>query len=104
MFDRISRDVPVGEVRPFEPGLEVLTERHPQLLKAFGKFSKRANQMGNLGGGNHFIELASKDMAPRHMIHLPDRDLAYFAEGSEQFADDVEAVHWAQEYAMANRR
>ncbi len=145
VFDQISRDVPVGRdqhadgrvlvdaVRPFEPGLKALTERHPQLLKAFGKFSKWANQMGTLGGGNHFIEvcldehervwvmlhsgsrgignaiatyfieLARKDMA-RHMIHLPDRDLAYFAEGSEHFADYVEAVHWAQEYAMANRQ
>ena len=145
VFDQISRDVPVGRdqhadgqvlvdaVRPFEPGLKALTERHPQLLKAFGKFSKWANQMGTLGGGNHFIEvcldehervwvmlhsgsrgignaiatyfieLARKDMA-RHMIHLPDRDLAYFVEGSEHFADYVEAVHWAQEYAMANRQ
>ena len=145
VFDQISRDVPVGRdqhadgrvlvdaVRPFEPGLKALTERHPQLLKAFGKFSKWANQMGTLGGGNHFIEvcldeheqvwvmlhsgsrgignaiatyfieLARKDMA-RHMIQLPDRDLAYFAEGSEHFADYVEAVHWAQEYAMANRQ
>jgi len=145
VFDQITRDVPVGRdqhadgsvlvdaVRPFEAGLKALTERHPQLLKAFGKFSKWANQMGTLGGGNHFIEvcldehervwvmlhsgsrgignaiatyfieLARKDMA-RHMIHLPDRDLAYFAEGSEHFADYVEAVHWAQEYAMANRQ
>jgi tRNA-splicing ligase RtcB len=145
VFDQISRDVPVGRdqhadgrvlvdaVRPFEAGLKALTERHPQLLKAFGKFSKWANQMGTLGGGNHFIEvcldeheqvwvmlhsgsrgignaiatyfieLAREDMA-RHMIHLPDRDLAYFAEGSEHFADYVEAVHWAQEYAMANRQ
>ncbi len=145
VFDQISRDVPVGRdqhadgrvlvdaVRPFEPGLKALTERHPQLLKAFGKFSKWASQMGTLGGGNHFIEvcldeheqvwvmlhsgsrgignaiatyfieLPRKDMA-RHTIHLPDRDLAYFAEGSEHFADYVEAVHWAQEYAMANRR
>ena len=145
VFDQISRDVPVGRdqhadacvlveaVRPFESGLKALTERHPQLLKAFGKFSKWANQMGTLGGGNHFIEvcldeheqvwvmlhsgsrgignaiatyfieLARKDMA-RHMIHLPDRDLAYFAEGSEHFADYVEAVHWAQVYAMANRQ
>jgi len=145
VFDQISRDVPVGRdqhtdgrvlvdaVRPFEPGLKALTERHPQLLKAFGKFSKWANQMGTLGGGNHFIEvcldereqvwvmlhsgsrgignaiatyfieLARKDME-RHMIHLPDRDLAYFTEGSEHFADYVEAVHWAQEYAMANRQ
>ncbi|KIN89187.1 RtcB family protein [Thauera sp. SWB20] len=145
VFDQITRDVPVGRdqhadgrvlvdaVRPFEPGLKALTEHHPQLLKAFGKFSKWVNQMGTLGGGNHFIEvcldeheqvwvmlhsgsrgignaiamyfieLARKDMA-RHRIHLPDRDLAYFAEGSEHFADYVEAVHWAQEYAMANRQ
>ena len=145
VFDQISRDVPVGRdqhadgrvlvdaVRPFEPGLKALTERHPQLLKAFGKFSKWANQMGTLGGGNHFIEvcldeadrvwvmlhsgsrgignaiatyfieLARKDMV-RHRVQLPDRDLAYFAEGSEHFADYVEAVHWAQEYAMANRQ
>ena len=60
VFDQISRDVPVGRdqhadgrvlvdaVRPFEPGLKALTERHPQLLKAFGKFSKWANQMGTL--------------------------------------------------------
>ncbi|MBK7000576.1 MAG: RtcB family protein [Rhodoferax sp.] len=144
VFDQISRDVPVGRdqhrdervlveaVKPFEPGLKSLTDRHPELLKAFGKFSKWANQMGTLGGGNHFIEvcldetnqvwvmlhsgsrgignaiasyfivLARKDME-RWMIQLPDRDLAYFPEGSEHFADYLEAVHWAQEYAMQNR-
>jgi tRNA-splicing ligase RtcB len=144
VFDQISRDVPVGRAQhadnrvlvdaaqPFEPRLKALTDRHPQLLKAFGKFSKWANQMGTLGGGNHFIEvcldetdqvwvmlhsgsrgignaiasyfieLARKDME-RWMIQLPDRDLAYFPEGSEHFADYVEAVHWAQEYAMQNR-
>lgn len=145
VFEQISRDVPVGRaqhadaktlmdaVRPFEPGLKVLTDRHPELLKTFGKFSKWMNQMGTLGGGNHFIEvcldesnqvwvmlhsgsrgignaiadyfikLARKDME-RWMIHLPDSDLAYFPEGSEYFADYVEAVHWAQDYAFANRQ
>jgi tRNA-splicing ligase RtcB len=145
VFEQISRDVPVGRaqhadantlmdaVRPFEPELKVLTDRHPELLKTFGKFSKWMNQMGTLGGGNHFIEvcldesnqvwvmlhsgsrgignaiadyfikLARKDME-RWMIHLPDRDLAYFPEGSEYFADYVEAVHWAQDYAFANRQ
>jgi tRNA-splicing ligase RtcB len=144
VFDQISRDVPVGRaqhsdervlvdaVKAFEPGLKSLTDRHPELLKAFGKFSKWTNQMGTLGGGNHFIEvcldesnqvwvmlhsgsrgignaiasyfiaLARKDME-RWMIQLPDRDLAYFPEGSEHFADYVEAVHWAQDYAMQNR-
>ena len=144
VFDQISRDVPVGRnqhkddrilvdaAKPFEPGLKALTDRHPQLLKAFGKFSNWMNQMGTLGGGNHFIEvcldesdqiwvmlhsgsrgignaiadyfirLARKDME-RLMVQLPDQDLAYFPEGSEFFADYVEAVHWAQEYAMQNR-
>ncbi|MGH8856508.1 MAG: RtcB family protein, partial [Polaromonas sp.] len=69
VFEQISRDVPVGSAqhadhrvlvdaaRPFEPRLKALTERHPQLLKSFGKFSKWTNQMGTLGGGNHFIEV-----------------------------------------------
>ena len=145
VFDQISRDVPVGRgqhpddrvlvdaARPFEPGLKALTDRHPPLLKAFGKFSKWMNQMGTLGGGNHFIEvcldeadqvwvmlhsgsrgignamadyfiqLARQDME-RWMIQLPDRDLAYFPEGSEHFADYIEAVRWAQDYAMQNRQ
>ena len=145
VFDQITRDVPVGRaqhadnrvlvdaVQPFEPGLKRLTDRHPELLKSFGKFSKWMNQMGSLGGGNHFIEvcldeadqvwvmlhsgsrgignaiadhfikLARKDME-RWMINLPDRDLAYFPEGTEHFDDYVEAVHWAQEYAMQNRQ
>jgi len=47
----------VAAARPFEPGLKALTDRHPHLLKAFGKFSKWTNQMGTLGGGNHFIEV-----------------------------------------------
>jgi tRNA-splicing ligase RtcB len=40
----------------------------------------------------------------RHQQRLPDRDLAYFAEGSTLFDDYVEAVEWAQDYAAANRR
>jgi len=145
VFDQMTRDVPVGRgqhsddrvlvdaVQPFEAGLKALTDRHPQLLKAFGKFSKWTNQMGTLGGGNHFIEvcldeadsvwvmlhsgsrgignaiadyfihLARQDME-RWMIQLPDRDLAYFPEGTAHFADYVEAVQWAQDYAMQNRQ
>ncbi len=145
VFDQISRDVPVGRAQhqdkralvdaamPFEPRLTVMLQKHPQLLKSFGQFSKWINQMGSLGGGNHFIEvcldeesrvwmmlhsgsrgignamadyfikLARQDME-RWMINLPDRDLAYFPEGSEHFADYVEAVMWAQEYAARNRQ
>ncbi|HKE93732.1 MAG TPA: RtcB family protein, partial [Povalibacter sp.] len=37
------------------------------------------------------------------MINLPDEDLAYLPEGTEHFADYVEAVEWAQHFAMLNR-
>ncbi len=145
VFDQISRDVPVGfgqhkderalvdAARPFEAGLNGLMERHPALLKSYGKQSKWVNQMGTLGGGNHFIEvcldeseqvwimlhsgsrgignamasyfiqLAKRDME-RWFIQLPDRDLSYFPEGSEHFDDYVEAVDWAQRYAYQNRQ
>lgn len=144
VFDQISRDVPVGRnqhkderalteaAKPFEAPLEALTEKHPQLLKAFGRFSNWVNQIGTLGGGNHFIEvcldeadrvwvmlhsgsrgignamgtyfieLARRDME-RLMIQLPDRDLAYLSEGTEHFDDYVAAVTWAQAYARENR-
>jgi tRNA-splicing ligase RtcB len=52
--------------------------------------------------GTHFIELAQQDMR-NHIANLPDRDLAYFEEGSEHFDDYVEAVGWAQDYARRNR-
>ena len=53
--------------------------------------------------GSHFIELARQDMQ-QWMINLPDRDLAYFPEGTQHFDDYVEAVQWAQDFAMWNRR
>jgi len=144
VFEQISRDVPVGRgqhresharaaaAKSFEPGLKRLTDRHPQLLKSFGKFSNWIFQLGSLGSGNHFIEvcldevgrvwvmlhsgsrgignaigtyfigLARGDME-RLQMNLPDRDLAYFPEGTKHFADYVEAVGWAQRYAAQNR-
>ncbi|MDQ9020241.1 RtcB family protein [Acinetobacter sichuanensis] len=52
--------------------------------------------------GNHFIELARKDMR-KHFINLPDKDLAYLVEGTEHFDDYWFAVGWAQRFAMKNR-
>jgi tRNA-splicing ligase RtcB len=89
-------------------------------------------QLGTLGTGNHFVEvcvdeqdrvwfmlhsgsrgagnriatyftmLAQKLVAGAG-VHLVDRDLAYLTEGSPEFDGYVEAVHWAQEYALVNR-
>jgi tRNA-splicing ligase RtcB len=89
-------------------------------------------QLSTLGGGNHFIELCldeeqrvwimlhsgsrnvgktigeaavatAKAVAARESITLVDRDLAWLAEGTAEFDEYVEALHWAQEYASLNR-
>ncbi len=123
----------VDVAKPFEARLLRMTQKHPDLLKSFSQFNNWVSQMGTLGGGNHFIEicldesnqvwvmlhsgsrgignglasyfieLARKDME-RLMVNLPDRNLAYFSEGTQYFDDYVEAVHWAQEYAYQNRQ
>lgn len=53
--------------------------------------------------GSYFIELAKEDMR-RLQKNLPDKDLAYFSEGTKYFDDYVEAVGWAQEFARENRQ
>ncbi|MDR2688477.1 MAG: RtcB family protein [Azoarcus sp.] len=109
------------------PRFERITEKYPRL-----KDTNNRHHLGTLGTGNHFIEvcldeedrlwfmlhsgsrgvgnaigslfieLAKRDME-QYFIHLPNRDLAYFAEGSEHFDDYVEAVGWAQDFARKNR-
>ncbi|MDH1510431.1 RtcB family protein [Pseudomonas mosselii] len=106
---------------------KAITDKQPRLEK-----TNNRQHLGTLGGGNHFIEvcldeadrvwfmlhsgsrgvgnaignlfieLAQADMR-QHMVNLPDRDLAYFEEGSRHFADYVEAVEWAQDFARHNR-
>ena len=144
VFNQISRDVPVGfeshkdrdarthAAKRFDKGLRRILEKHPGVQKRVGKKASWVNQLGTLGGGNHFIEvcldeanrvwvmlhsgsrgignaigsyfieLARRD-AERQQLQLPDRDLAYFPESAQHFDDYVEAVGWAQDYARANR-
>jgi len=121
-------------VRSLSKGLHAIIDQHPGIGKMQKAFSRTwIRQIGTLGGGNHFIEicvdenddvwimlhsgsrgigncigryfiaLAKKDMR-KHLANLPDKDLAYFSEGAEHFQDYVEAVHWAQDYALYNRR
>ncbi len=63
---------------------------------------------GSRGTGNrigqYFIERARDELLRRELgFHVPDRDLAFFIEGESLFDDYVEAVGWAQDYAMMNR-
>ena len=119
---------------PLDAGLEKILVQHPAVGKMVKNISRTwSQQVGTLGGGNHFIELcldenqdvwvmlhsgsrgignvigryfiglAKKDMQ-RLQQNLPDKDLAYFSEGTQYFDDYVHAVQWGQDYAMANRR
>jgi len=118
--------------RPFQRGLRRILERHPGVEKRLGRHSDWVRQLGTLGGGNHFIELCldeaqrvwvmlhsgsrgignaigtyfialARQDAERVQRRLPDRDLAYFDEGTLHFGDYVHAVGWAQDYARENR-
>lgn len=61
---------------------------------------------GSRGIGNriaqHFIDLAQRECGRWH-VQLPDKDLAYFPQGTEHFDAYVEAVEWAQDFARVNR-
>lgn len=52
--------------------------------------------------GRYFIEKARKDMET-WCINLPDENLAYLPEGTENFNDYWKALTWAQKFARTNR-
>lgn len=89
-------------------------------------------QVGSLGSGNHFIEVSldeqdrvwaflhsgsrgvgnkiaqhhiavARQLMERYWIQLPDRDLAYLVEGTDEFWAYVRELRWAQHYALLNR-
>jgi len=119
--------------RAMRRGLAKIVEKNPQIEQMQRDFRQTwVRQLGTLGGGNHFIEMcldesqavwimlhsgsrgignvigrhfierARREMEKRD-VRLPDRDLAWLAEGTPAFDEYVEAVHWAQDYATANR-
>jgi tRNA-splicing ligase RtcB len=110
-------------VEPFDR----IVEKHPRLARTNNRV-----HLGTLGTGNHFIEvcldeaqqvwimlhsgsrgvgnaigsyfieLAKQDMR-KWFINPPESDLAYLPEGTDHFHDYVEAVGWAQRFALRNR-
>jgi tRNA-splicing ligase RtcB (3'-phosphate/5'-hydroxy nucleic acid ligase) len=61
---------------------------------------------GSRGVGNriatHHIRVASQAMT-RWWIRLPDADLAYLVEGTDEFWTYIRQLRWAQEFALVNR-
>jgi tRNA-splicing ligase RtcB (3'-phosphate/5'-hydroxy nucleic acid ligase) len=89
-------------------------------------------QLGTLGSGNHFIEVSldenddvwlflhsgsrgignriaqhhikvAQSLCRQRQVDLPDRDLAYLVEGTEEFASYIRELRWAQRFALLNR-
>ena len=112
----------------FEARWRKIVAKHPKVE------GKTSDQLGSMGGGNHFIEIcldeedrlwvmlhsgsrgtgnrigtyfidAAKEAIAKERLdfHLADRDLAFLSEGAQLFDDYIEAMHFAQDYAIANR-
>ncbi len=117
---------PVDESSNWE-GWETFRELHKGVQD---RKAKAMSQLGTLGGGNHFVEVCldtedsvwlmlhsgsrniGKELAERHIStakslwqlnELPAPDLAYFIQGTPQFAAYWKDLKWAQSYAMKNR-
>jgi tRNA-splicing ligase RtcB len=89
-------------------------------------------QLGTLGSGNHFIEVTvdeldrvwlflhsgsrgvgnkiaqkhirvARELCEKWWIALPDPDLAYLPEGTDEFWSYIGQMRWAQTYALLNR-
>jgi tRNA-splicing ligase RtcB len=110
-------------------GYEDICESNPKLRTR----QPPQKQLGTLGTGNHFIEVCAdtdgaiwvmlhsgsrgvggrigshftglaKEECARWFVDLPDPNLAYFPEGTPSFDEYLQAVRWAQQYALTNRR
>lgn len=104
----------------------------PEQVSLMRLKDRAAHQLGTLGGGNHFIEICTdedgsvwimlhsgsrnvgKSLAEEHIRHaksdlarlatkLPDPDLAYYVEGTEEYQNYMRDLEWAQSYALENR-
>lgn len=89
-------------------------------------------QLGSLGSGNHFIEVSidedctvwlflhsgsrgvgnrlammhikvAQKFAKKYFIQLPDPDLAYLADNTEEFGRYIQDLNWSQKFALLNR-
>jgi tRNA-splicing ligase RtcB len=112
-----EKAAPSGSVPGFDPASYAPTWEH---------------QLGSLGSGNHFIEVTldeldrvwlflhsgsrgignkiathhikvAQDLMEKWWIALPDRDLAYLVEGTEEFDAYIRELTWAQAFATENR-
>ncbi|MBI4512015.1 MAG: RtcB family protein [Deltaproteobacteria bacterium] len=138
----LEQAIPVGFASHDTPAWSKVSDdirtQARELMGRFGQLTsevqdlerKVGEQLGTLGGGNHFIELCldtednawlmlhsgsrniGKTLAEIHMARakkldhnrqLPDKDLAVFLAGTAEMKEYRRDLYWAQEYARLNR-
>ncbi len=122
-----------SHAKMLEPGLLSILTDAPGLLGRRKEKNAWALQIGTLGTGNHFIEICldeldnvwvmlhsgsrgighaigsyyiekAKEYARNSGIHLTDSELAWLPSTDPAFHHYWNALSWAQEYAMINRK
>jgi tRNA-splicing ligase RtcB len=141
---QIERDIPTGfnSHKDLQHLKRLSLELNNDFVLLFAEFQnldkhvhnllgKAQQQVGSLGGGNHFIELCldehqnvwlmlhsgsrniGKELAEIHISkakelthnqRLPDRDLAYFLSDTDELKAYRRDLFWAQRYAKLNRK
>lgn len=120
----------VATAQPRVAELEALADRND--FDPAGYAGHWRLQLGSLGSGNHFIEVSvdeqdrvwmflhsgsrgvgnkiamhhikvAQRLAKKWWIELPDPDLAYLVEGTEEFRRYIQELRWAQHFALLNR-
>jgi tRNA-splicing ligase RtcB len=121
-----------GHGSPTAPAEQWLAAHRPATDLSADQARRAAQQFGSLGAGNHFFELClderdrawvvlhsgsrgiGNQLATAHigraragakkaMLSLEDPDLAWFTQGTPEFAAYIADMLWAQDYARANR-
>ena len=114
------------------PRIEVLENLAHERAVDLAHSPKWREQLGSLGGGNHFIELcideqqrvwmflhsgsrgvgnkianvhikAAQRLMKQWLIELPNIDLAYLPQSAPEFGVYLRELNWAQRFALENR-
>jgi tRNA-splicing ligase RtcB (3'-phosphate/5'-hydroxy nucleic acid ligase) len=138
--EQIERAVPSSmgnENRKIQPSAQLRILALESLAKESGfnpdqYHTKWREQLGTLGGGNHFIEVCldeedrvwlflhsgsrgvgnkiaqyhinvAIEYCKRHWIPLADKELSYLVEGTPEFDRYLLELQWAQQFALYNR-
>ena len=129
----IERRIPMSAGKFNQKITDSAQNRIDELKEDYHKFDKNWEfSLGTLGGGNHFIEICvdmentiwltlhsgsrgvgnkignhyikiAQELCNKFLISLPDKDLAYLPENTEEFNSYIKDLKWAQEFARHNR-